>query len=77
MSDDNDEFLDDLFLGCAFAAYVDQAVDEKGPPDSEATRKRAYAYYEQQLAEQSQPPHEPRTDSRFDTTRRTRYQGTK
>jgi hypothetical protein len=50
MTDDIDEFLDDLFLGCAFAAYVDQAIEEKRTPDPEATRKRAYAYYEQELA---------------------------
>lgn len=50
MTSDIDEFLDDLFLGCAFAAYVDQAIEENGPPDRDATRKRAYAYYEQELA---------------------------
>ncbi len=47
---DHDDILDDLFHGCAFAAYVDQAIEEQGPPDSEATRRRAYAYYEQELA---------------------------
>jgi len=45
----DDEFWDDLFLGCAFAAFVDQAAKEGGPPDQEATRRRAYAYYEQEL----------------------------
>ncbi len=47
---DHDDILDDLFHGCAFAAYVDQAIEEQGPPDREATRRRAYAYYEQELA---------------------------
>lgn len=46
----DDDFWDDLFLGCAFAAYLDQAAEEGGPPDKEATRLRAYAYYEQELA---------------------------
>jgi hypothetical protein len=45
-----DDILDDLFLGCAFAAFLDQAAEEGGPPSSEATRKRAYAYYEEELA---------------------------
>lgn len=47
----DDDFWDDLFHGCAFAAFIDQAVCEGGPPDQEATRRRAYAYYEQALAE--------------------------
>ncbi|EAQ81500.1 hypothetical protein DSM3645_28002 [Blastopirellula marina DSM 3645] len=46
----DDDFWDDLFLGCAFAAFVDQAAIEGGPPDQEATRRRAYAYYEEELA---------------------------
>ena len=45
-----DDFLDDLFLGCAFAAYIEQADEEGGPPDCEATRRRAYSYYERELA---------------------------
>lgn len=45
-----DDILDDLFHGCAVAAYIDQATLEKGPPEREATRKRAYAYYERELA---------------------------
>ena len=43
MTSDHDDFWDDLFLGCAVAAYVDQAAEEgRFPPDSEATRQRAY-----------------------------------
>jgi len=45
-----DDILDDLFHGCAFAAYVEQAVIEQGPPDLEATRQRAFCYYEEALA---------------------------
>lgn len=46
----DDEFWDDLFLGCAFAAFMDQAAKDGDLPDQEATRRRAYAYYEQELA---------------------------
>lgn len=60
VADDSlDAFLDDLFLGCAFAAYVEQARHERqSPPDSEATRERAYRYYEEALAEKNakKPP---------------------
>jgi hypothetical protein len=48
-----DDILDSLFHGCAFAAFIDQAVLQGGPPDSEATRRRAYAYYEEELAEKN------------------------
>jgi hypothetical protein len=44
------DLLDDLFLGCAFAAYVQQAQIQQGWPDSEATRRRAYQLYEEALA---------------------------
>ncbi len=46
----DDDILDDLFHGCAFAAFIDQAIEDRGPPDMEATRRRAFAYYEQELA---------------------------
>ena len=48
MTDDN--IWDDMFHGCAFAAFIDQAIEERAPPDMEATRRRAFAYYEQALA---------------------------
>jgi hypothetical protein len=54
MADDNlDSFLDNVFLGCAFAAYAELAAEQQGVPDSEATRRRAYRYYEQALAEKN------------------------
>jgi hypothetical protein len=53
MTADLDEILDDLFHGCAVAAFVDQAVAQGGPPDREATRLRAYRYYEEALAEKN------------------------
>ena len=48
-----DSLLDDLFHGCALAAYLDQAVAEGGWPGSDATRMRAYRYYEEALAEKN------------------------
>ena len=45
-----DEVLDDLFHGCAFAAFVELSIERKGPPDMEATRERAFRYYEEELA---------------------------
>ena len=49
MADDYDEILDDIFHGCALAAYLDQAEAEQGWPSSEATRRRACAYFEEAL----------------------------
>jgi hypothetical protein len=47
-----DNILDELFHGCALAAWLDQAAEEGNwPPDSEATKYRAYRYYEEALAE--------------------------
>lgn len=45
-----DEFLEDLFFGCAAAAFIDQAIFEQGPPDEIQTRLRACRYYEEELA---------------------------
>jgi hypothetical protein len=49
----DDDILDDLFLGCALAAFIDQSIEQRGPPDMEATRRRAYQLYEEALAERS------------------------
>lgn len=46
----DDDILDDLFMGCALAAFIDQAIEQRGPPDMEATRRRAYRMYEEALA---------------------------
>ena len=48
--DPTDPIWDDLFLGCALAAYVAEARAARGVPDPEATRRRAYRLYEEQLA---------------------------
>lgn len=53
MTPDFDAFLDDVFLGCAFAAFVDLATLHGGPPDSLAVKKLAYRYYEEELAKRS------------------------
>jgi len=45
-----DAILDDLFHGCAFAAYVQLAIACRGIPDPDATRRLAYRYYEEELA---------------------------
>jgi hypothetical protein len=51
MTDELDDILDSLFHGCALAAWLDQAAEDgQWPPDSEATRQRAYRYYEEELA---------------------------
>jgi hypothetical protein len=48
-----DDILDDLFHGCALAAFIDEAVRKQGSPDPEATRSRAYRYYEEALAQKN------------------------
>lgn len=48
---DLNDILDDLFHGCAFAAYVELACLTGGPPDAEATRRLAFKLYEEALAE--------------------------
>ena len=48
-----------MFHGCAWAAYLDQAREQQGPPDCVATRQRAYAYYEAALAEKNRRKSRP------------------
>ncbi len=70
MSDDLDEILDDLFHGCAVAAFVELAIERKGLPDAESTRRRAFGYYEEELArknrlrdgQSSRPAGQPESD---------------
>ena len=45
----SDSILDDLFHGWAWAAYIERAITEGGPPDSEATRRLAYQMYAREL----------------------------
>lgn len=48
--DPSDPIWDDPFHACALAAYVAEARAAGGVPDPEATRRRAYRLYEEQLA---------------------------
>ncbi|HVX13329.1 MAG TPA: hypothetical protein VHC22_19245 [Pirellulales bacterium] len=52
----DDDIMDDLFLGCALAAFLEEAISRKGPPNMEATRLRAYRLYEESLAERHSSP---------------------
>jgi hypothetical protein len=46
------DILDDLFHFCALRAYLEIATETRQfPPESEATRRRAYQLYEEALAE--------------------------
>jgi hypothetical protein len=38
----DDDFWDDLFMDCAFAVFVEQVIEQRGAPDVEATRRRAF-----------------------------------
>lgn len=42
--------IDDLFHGCALAAFVEQAQANRAWPCPDATRRRANQLYEQALA---------------------------
>lgn len=49
-----DDILDSVFHGCALRAYLETyALTKRFPPDSEATRRRAYQLYEEALAEKN------------------------
>ena len=53
MAAERDDVLDGLFHGCALAAYLDQAAEERGWPSREGTRRRAFDYYEKALREKN------------------------
>jgi hypothetical protein len=64
-----DSILDDLFHGCALAAFLEQAEAQQGWPDPEATRRRAYQLYEEALAENNRlkgPLPASREDAKLD-----------
>jgi hypothetical protein len=50
---EDDDIWDSLFHGCAWAAFLDEAAARRGPPDPEATKRRAYRYYEETLAKRT------------------------
>jgi len=53
MTADRDDILDHLFHACALAAFLDQAEEQRGWPDTEATKRRANRYYEDALREKN------------------------
>jgi hypothetical protein len=46
----DDSLWEDIFHGCAWVAYIDEARLQHGWPDAESVRRRAFAYYEEELA---------------------------
>lgn len=53
-----DDILDNLFHWAALRAYLEvYAATKQLPPDSEATRRRAYELYEDALAEKNRHKH--------------------
>lgn len=66
MTETLDELLDDLFHGAAFAAYVELAVACQGVPDSEATRRLAFRYFEEGLAAKQGRPRPVPTSTQND-----------
>ena len=55
MADAAPDPLDDLFHGCALAAFLEVAARTGGPPPSEATRRLAYRLYESALSDKHRP----------------------
>ncbi len=51
LADEPDDILDDPFHGAALAAFVELAAACGGVPDVEATRRLAFRYFEEALAE--------------------------
>ena len=56
MTDPEFDPLDCPFHAAALTAYLEQAALCGGPPDSEATRRRAFELFEQALAEKHRSP---------------------
>lgn len=50
MTNADSDILDDLFHGCAFRAFVEEAVESGRLPCVEQTKYRAYQHYEESLA---------------------------
>ena len=59
MTAEDDDIWDSLWHGCARAAFLDEACRARGPPDPEATKRRAYRYYEEALAEKNRRASSP------------------
>lgn len=52
----SESILDDLFHGCAFTAFVEQALASQTWPCPDATRRQAYDLYESALAASPKNP---------------------
>ncbi len=53
MTAEYDDIFDSLFHNAAWDAFLDQAEQQRGWPDRELTRRRAFQYYEEALAEKN------------------------
>lgn len=56
MTETVNDSLDDLFHGCALAAFMEQAEAQCGWPCLDATRHRTYQLDEEALAMRNRPP---------------------
>jgi hypothetical protein len=52
-AESDDDIWDSLWHGAAWRAYAELVAEQGFPPDREATRRRAYRYYEDALAEKN------------------------
>ena len=52
----NDNILDDAFHAIAMHAFIEQAREQQAWPDSELTRRRAYAMYEADKDKRKESP---------------------
>jgi hypothetical protein len=62
----DDDIFDDLFHGCAFAAFMERSHVLQGWPDSDSVRRRAYSMYEESLAEKNGSEAESTPEARAD-----------
>jgi hypothetical protein len=60
-AESDDDIWGSLWHGAAWRAYAELVAEQGFPPDSEATRRRAYDYYERALAEQNRRKSRPET----------------
>ena len=66
ISELDDDIFDDLFHGCALAAFVEQSRLQQDWPDREQTRQRAIRLYEQALRAKNLHPAEEASMNPFD-----------
>jgi hypothetical protein len=49
MSSEQNDILDEMFLGCALSAFLQVAFEQGAMPEAETTRRRAYDLNEDAL----------------------------